>query len=129
MGKNHTILNVIRQWSNIVERAKKIKQNPKKRERVIRFGFCAILYGLLTVACACALLLFQFVGQGFFLTVFGVIVAVGAGVFGTLICLITALIQWFCQLSLNKRTFTWISLALMLICFIAAALIPVLFFA
>ena len=129
MSKNHTLLNLIWQWSNMIDQAKKIKQDPEKRQRTVRFGVLAIFYGLITTACACALLLAQFIGQGILLTVFGVVMAFGIGVVGTLVSFITALIHWFCQLSLNKRPITWISLVFMLISFVAAALIPILFLA
>lgn len=125
----YTFWNIIGQWAMIIDRAHQMKQNPEKRQRVIRFGIWAMSFGILTLVCACALLLFQFLGTGIFITIVSFIVAFGIGVIGTLISFITAFIYWFCQLSLNRRAFTWISLAVMLGLFLAAALIPLLFFA
>ena len=124
MSRNQTILNLIWQWSQMVGSAKRIKQDPEKRQKTVRFGISAVLYGLMTILCACALLLFQFVGDEIVVSFLCIIAGAAIGGFGTLVSLITALLQWFCQLSLNKRPVTWISLVLMLLCFVVAALIP-----
>lgn len=130
MRNGHSILNLIWDWSRIVERARQVKQDPEKRQKVVRFGVCAVIYAILTALCACALLLFQ-VGfdSGIVLGVLILILAIGIGGFGTLISFITALIYWFCQLSVNRKAGTWITLILVLVCFAAAVAIPFMFMA
>ena len=127
MHRGSNLLNLISQWTDIILHAHEAKQDPERRPKVVRFGVCAIIYALFTIVCALGLLLFQFAGDGLFVTIICVLFGVAIGVIATLVCLITALIYWFCQLSVNKKPMTWISLVIMLACFAAAVIIPLMF--
>lgn len=126
---DHTIFNLFWDWSRIIDRANRVKSDPDKRQRTFRFGVFAVVYALLALACIFALLLFRLLPVGFFLNVLITAFAVAIGGAGTLICAITALIFWFCQLSLNRRPITWISLALVLAIIALTVGVPFLFFA
>ena len=123
---DHTLFNIIWQWSRIIDRAGRIKKDPERRQNVVRFGVYAIIYSVLAILCVTAFLLFKLLPIGILLNVVVAVIAVTIGGLGTLICIVTALIHWFCQLSMNKKPFTWVSLAIMLGCFLATALIPAL---
>ena len=129
MSRDHTLLNLILDWIDIVNKARWAKSDPEKRQKVFRFGICAVIYALMTAVFSCGLLLFQFVGNGIIVSVLALIFGITIGVFCTLVCLVTALIYWFCQLSVNKKPITWISLVLMLAGFAAAVMIPFIFLA
>ena len=120
------LIHLIFRWWDVIENARRVKELPDgQRQRVVRFGVLAVVYAFLTAVCACALLLFK-IGfeSGIILGIIFLIIAIGAGVFGTLICFITALVYWFCQLSVNRRTGTWITLVFVLIGFAAAVAVP-----
>ena len=117
-------------WADIVERAHKAKQlPPEERNKVVRFGVGAVIGAFFTAAFACALLLFKVGFEGHFIAgLFAVIGAVILGGFGTLISLVTTIIYMSCQLSVNKSTGTWVTLAFTLLGLLLAIGIPTVFF-
>ena len=123
------LVHLIFRWWDVADNARKARAlPPEERQKVVRFGVLAVIYAFLTAACACALLLFK-VGfdSGIFLGIIFLIIAIGAGVFGTLVSFITALVYWFCQLSVNKKAGTWITFIFVLIGFAAAVAVPLFF--
>lgn len=113
--RHHTVWNLFWDWSRVIDRANYAKKDPEKRQKTKRFGIFAVIYAVLAAACACALLLFRYLGKVWLVTsLLCISLAVGIGIVGTLVCLITTFVYWFCQLSINKRAVTWISLALIL---------------
>ena len=115
MRGNRSLWRLLWDWSRIVDRAARIKADPERRRRSFGLGVWAICYGAVAVACAFALLLFPVAfDHGIFLGIFAIAIAVALGVVGTATSLITAFVYWFCQLSVNRRPFTWISLAVLL---------------
>ena len=129
-GFGSDLIHLIFRWWDIADDARRARElPPEQQERVVRFGVLAVIYALLTAACACALLLFKIgFSSGIILGIIILIVAIAIGVFGTLICFITTLVYWFCQLSVNKRAGTWITFVLVLIGFAAAVGLPLFFF-
>ena len=128
-GLGRDLLHLIIRWWDIADDARAARElPPEKRERVVRFGVIAVIYALVTAACACALLLFKIgFSNGIFLGIILLIFAIGIGVIGTLICFITTLVYWFSQLSVNKKAGTWVTLVFVLIGFAAAVAVPLFF--
>lgn len=108
--RKHSVLNLFWQWSRIIDRACWLKKDAKRRDKIYRFGVGALIYSALTIPCVLSLLLLQFFGTEIIISIFCLILAGVIGIMGTVIFLITALIYWFCQLSVNRKAFTWISL-------------------
>lgn len=125
MRNERQLWNLIWQWTRITDRARALGKDRDRRKKSARNGVFAIVYAVLTAACACALLTFGWIGRGFFATVAGILLGVAIGCAGTLVSLVTTAVFWGCQLWLNRSPFTFISLAVILAVLAAAAALVV----
>ena len=129
MSNSGNFLNLLFGWAGTVERARQAKKlPPEQRYKVSVFGIHAAIYAFVTAACACTLLLFKIgFDSGIVIGVLVFIVAIAFGVGGTLIFLVTTIVNWFCQLSVNGNAATWTTLIFVLIGLGLAFAIPLIF--
>ena len=117
-------------WLDVIARAHTAKQlPPEQRDKVSVFGIHAVIYAFVTAICACTLLLFKIgFDSGLVIGILILIVAFAFGVVGTLTFLSMTLVNWFCQLSVNRSAATWTTLVFVLIGIGLAVGIPLVVF-
>ena len=127
---NRNFLNLLFGWVSIIERAHQAKQlPPEQREKVSVFGIHAVIYAFLTALCACTLLLLKLLSDANAVLAIFIIIGIILGGIGALICLVTTLVNWFCQLAVNKSSATWTTLIFVIVGLALAVGVPLLVFA
>ena len=116
-------------WIDIVARAHMARHlPPDERKKVVSFGVHAAIYAFITALFSSSLLLFNIgFGSGLIIGILVLVVAIAFGIIGTLVFLVSTLVYWFCQLSINRSAGTWITLVFVIIGLALAAAIPLIF--
>lgn len=121
--KNSLFFNLSYDISN----ARRIRENPERREKSIRFAISAIICSVLAIPFSALIFLFvnSLKSNNMILIIFGIILGLCLGVGGTLSLLIQAIKSFFLQLYINKKPITWVSLSILIISIISCLIIIV----
>ncbi len=121
--KNSLFFNLSYDISN----ARRIRENPERRGKSIRFAISAIICSILAIPFSALIFLFvnSLKSNNMILIIFGIILGLCLGVGGTLSLLIQAIKSFFLQLYINKKPITWVSLSILIISIISCLIIIV----
>ncbi len=124
--KLYNVLTFIWGFQKRRNKAKSIKADPEKQPKSKIFGITSIFVSILSVALSFLIVygLKWMFADGLLIIIAGVAVGL-IGLFGTLFSLYEAIESWAFQLYINKRTITWISLAVWILAIAAIVVILV----
>lgn len=116
-GGNHMKLRWLFHLSNDITCAKRIKENPEKQCKSIRFGVASIICSLLALPFSGLIFLFiqSLSSNNFILIIGGILFGLILGIGGTIILIFQSIKNWILQLYINKKPITWIALAISII--------------
>lgn len=103
--------------TNDIARAKRIKENPKKQSKSVRFGVASMICSLLALPFSGLVFLFiqSLSSNNFILIVGGILFGLVLGVGGVVALLYQAIKNWSLQLYINKKPIAWVALAISVI--------------
>lgn len=111
MRNTRILYRFVRDIERSFERAKKIRTDPEKAKRTVRFGLWAVFCSVLGGLCILCLLAYKLVGLSILASVLG-IAGMFFGIVSTIICLVHTWIYWGFQIWVNRGFITWLSLIL-----------------
>lgn len=102
---------------NDIARARRIKENPEKQAKSVRFGVTSIVCSLLALPFSGLIFLFvqSLSSNNFVLIIGGILFGLGLGVGGAIALLYQAVKNWALQLYINKKPIAWVGLAISII--------------
>lgn len=123
-----SLLSALFNLSYDISRAKKIKENPEKREKSVRFAVVALACFIFAIPfCALLFLFINAIGSNNLIIIIGgVLFGLVLGIGGTVSLLFQGIKNFFLQLYINKKPITWITLGVMIVSIVSCAIIIVL---